>query len=501
MFRDCSITVLLIDDNDTNRYIIAHMLQDAGFKSVEAASGNAGLELITQQKTDLVILDVKLPDLNGFEVCKRLKSNPETASIPVLHLSANFIDSRDRARGLDSGADAYLIQPVEPVELIATIKALLRIRKAETAALTLAREWQTTFNAIHDGVGLLDDEGRLIRCNHSLIQLLEKNSSDELVGHFHQDFIKPMLKQTQVLPFERAQETQQREELEINWEERWYFLTIDPIYDTHSFVGAVWIIADITERKQAELQLQEQTREMNKLNISLIHSTTELDQRNQELDRFVYVVSHDLKAPLRAIANLAQWIEEDLIGQLPTENQSQMVLLRQRVNRLESFIDGLLEYSRVGRTDDISESVDVAQLLDEIIDSLVVPDTFVIEVLNQMPKLVTKRLLLQQIFSNLLSNAIKHHDRPDGRITISATQQGDFYEFAVSDDGPGIPPEAHERVFGIFQTLTSREKRENTGIGLSIVKKIIETEGGKIVLDSQLKQGATFRFTWRSSDQ
>lgn len=498
MFQDCSITVLLVDDNETNRYIIAHMLRDAGFNSVEAATGEAGLQVITQQKPDLIILDVKLPDLDGFEVCKRLKSNPKTASIPVLHLSANFIGSRDRARGLDSGADGYLLQPVEPVELIATIKALLRIRQAEAVALTLAREWQTTFNAIHDGVGLLDNHGRLIRCNHSLIKLFGQKSSDELVGHLHQDFIKPMLDETQIIPFDRAQETQRREELEINWQGRWYFLTIDPIYHDLFFAGAVLIIADITERKQTELQLQKQAREMKKLNVSLIRSTSELDQRNQELDRFVYVVSHDLKAPLRAISNLAQWISDDLAEQLPEENQAQMVLLRQRVYRLETFIDGLLEYSRVGRTEDITESVDVAQLLDEIIDSLVVPDTFVIE-LNQMPKLVTKRLLLQQVFANLLSNAIKHHNRSDGRITISATQQGDYYEFAVTDDGPGIAEEDHERVFGIFQTLTSREKRENTGIGLSIVKKIIESEGGTIVIDSQLNQGATFRFTWRIS--
>lgn len=499
MFQDCSITVLLVDDNETNRYIIAHMLQNAGFNSVEAATGEAGLQLIAQQKPDLVILDVKLPDLDGFEICKRLKSDQETAPIPVLHLSANFIDSRDRARGLDSGADAYLIQPVEPVELVATIKALLRIRQAEAAALTLASEWQTTFNAIHDGVGLLDHDGRFIRCNQSLIKLLNKKSSDELVGHLHQDFVKPMLDEIQVIPFYRAQETHRREDLEIYWEGRWYFLVIDPIYHNHFFTGAVLIISDITERKQAELQLQEQAREMNELNVSLLHFTSELDQRNQELDRFVYIVSHDLKAPLRAISNLTQWIEEDLNGQLPKENEDQMVLLRQRVHRLESFIDGLLEYSRVGRTEDITESVDVGQLLDEIIDSLVVPDTFVIEVLNQMPKFVTKRLLLQQVFANLLSNAIKHHERPDGHITISVAEQGNYFEFAVTDDGPGISPEDHERVFGIFQTLTSRDKRENTGIGLSIVKKIIETEGGKIVIDSQLNRGATFRFTWRQS--
>jgi PAS domain S-box-containing protein len=258
----------------------------------------------------------------------------------------------------------------------------------------------------------------------------------------------------------------------------------------------VGMVVDISDRKQAEIQLKEHATALRALNTNLTQTTHLLAKRNQELDRFVYVVSHDLKAPLRAISNLSEWIEDDLEGQLSEENQQQMKLLRNRVYRLDGLIDGLLAYSRVGRTEIVSQKVDVGELLDEIVDSLMVPDAFTIKVRSPMPTLFTKRLLLSQVFSNLISNAIKHHDRPDGRIEIWATKKRNYYEFAVADDGPGIASEYHEKIFVIFQTLKSRDTQENTGIGLSIVKKIIETENGEIILDSQLGKGAIFRFTW-----
>jgi signal transduction histidine kinase len=208
------------------------------------------------------------------------------------------------------------------------------------------------------------------------------------------------------------------------------------------------------------------------------------------------VASHDLKAPLRAIANLSEWIEEDLQGQLPAENQQQMHLLRGRVHRMEALINGLLEYSRVGRMNAPVERVSVPKLLNEIIDSLVPPATFTIELAPHLPTFKTKLLALRQVFSNLLSNAIKHHDAADGRIQVSVKDLGYFYEFAVADDGPGIHPNYHQKIFTIFQTLQARDVKESTGIGLAIVKKIVETEGGTIRIESQENQGATFYFTW-----
>jgi PAS domain S-box-containing protein len=259
------------------------------------------------------------------------------------------------------------------------------------------------------------------------------------------------------------------------------------------------IIRDITERQQAKEQLQARAYELSRLSIVLAKTNEELQERNEELDRFAHVVSHDLKAPLRAIANLSEWIEEDLEGKLSPENQHQMQRLRGRVFRLEGLINGLLEYYRADRLETNAEIVDVNNLLTEIIDSLDPPPTFTIDIDPKMPILKTKKIILFQVFSNLISNAIKHHDRHDGHIKISVSDREYFYEFAVADDGLGIAPEYHEKIFGIFETLQPRDRVESTGIGLAIVKKIIENEGGTIGLESQLGRGATFRFTWLKS--
>ncbi len=246
---------------------------------------------------------------------------------------------------------------------------------------------------------------------------------------------------------------------------------------------------DITEAKEAQLELERQERELRQL-------TELLKKRNQELDGFAYIVSHDLKAPLRAIANLSEWIEEDLEGILSEDNRQQMALLRQRVYRMESLINGLLDYSRAGRDQLTAQDVNVENLLVEIIDSLSPPKSFEILVTSPMPRFTAKRLLLSQVFANLIGNAIKHHHRAGGKIIIGVRDEGDFYQFTVQDDGPGIPPEYHAKIFGIFQTLKDTESNESTGLGLSIVKRIIETEGGAIELESAPGKGSRFRFTW-----
>ena len=260
-------------------------------------------------------------------------------------------------------------------------------------------------------------------------------------------------------------------------------------------------IEDITDRKQLELLNQVQTDDLQHLNHSLRFAQQQLKDRNEELSSFGYIVSHDLKAPLRSIANLSEWIEEDLGERILESDRQQFLLLRQRVKRMDALIDGLLHYSRVGRQELAIETVDVSQLLTETIDSLIVPPTVQIQILPQLPTLDTKRILLSQIFANLLSNAIKHHDRADGKIEITAEDLGERYQFSIADDGPGIPAgAAKDRIFEIFQTLKPSISNANTGIGLALVKKIVEGEGGEIWLDETVT-GARFCFTWLKAEK
>lgn len=256
-------------------------------------------------------------------------------------------------------------------------------------------------------------------------------------------------------------------------------------------------IEDIRDRKNYEQTLEQQTEELSKANRLLAQTMTDLEKRNQELDEFAYVVSHDLKAPLRAIANLATWLEEDLQEKLQADNQHQFELLQRRVQRMENLIDGLLAYSRAGRGQKKVEQVDLGQLLNNIIDLLAPPAEFTIDIPPQLPSLQANRAALTRVLSNLISNAIKHHHQSSGRIEIRCQVLDQPYvELSIRDDGPGIAPAYHNKVFNIFQVLQARDKVENTGIGLAIVKKTVEAEGGKIFLDSKVGQGTTFRFTW-----
>ncbi len=252
--------------------------------------------------------------------------------------------------------------------------------------------------------------------------------------------------------------------------------------------------------------------------------TKELSRRNQELDRFAYIASHDLKAPLRAIDNLATWITEDAVAVLPSASQIHLAKLRDRVMRMEKLLNDLLAYSRADRHRGVPEVVDINILVREIV-ALIAPATFVIDVPAPLPTLITLRVPLETVLRNLLGNAIKHHDRPNGRVIIRGrdlydnddnekqrqeeqdlpapdlvspvtARGGHFVEFCVEDDGPGIDPMYHERIFEIFETLQPRDRVEGSGIGLSIVKKIVESHGGTIAVTSSVGAGATFSFMW-----
>ena len=272
-------------------------------------------------------------------------------------------------------------------------------------------------------------------------------------------------------------------------------------------------LAQLNEQlEQQAVELEEQTEEVrvlaeylqemnDKLQASLAAAEAARDAATtayRDLDEFAYVASHDLKAPLRGIANLAQWLQEDVGDRLDPESTEYLRLLQGRVHRMEALIDGILAYSRAGRILNPSEPVDTGALVGEVVELLAPPAEVRIEVPEHMPTLEAERVPLQQVFMNLIGNALKYTCavRPDVMIRVAWRDAGDAFEFAVSDNGPGIAPEYHERIWGIFQTLEARDKVEGTGIGLSVVKKIVETRGGSVSVESVPHQGATLRFTW-----
>ena len=274
---------------------------------------------------------------------------------------------------------------------------------------------------------------------------------------------------------------------------QFFNFVVQPLRDETGLVYGLLIHAvDVTDLETARRQVRTRADELGRL-------ARALEISNRELDSFAYAASHDLRAPLRGIANLAQWIEEDLASQgMREETREMLQLMRVRMHRMESLIEGLLEYSRAGRTRQRPEMVDTGRLVADIVDLLSPPEGVAISV-GDAPTFRTERLPLQQVLQNLITNAIKHARRDDPQITIAARDAGDFYEFAIADNGAGIEQRYHDRIWGIFQTLETRDKVEGTGIGLALVKKVVESQGGRAWVESEPGRGATFKFFWRKA--
>ncbi|PSB49429.1 PAS domain S-box protein [Chamaesiphon polymorphus] len=381
-------------------------------------------------------------------------------------------------------------------------------RDAAIALATSEELFRHTFEYTPVGFAHVAPNGRFMRINRKFCEIVGYSSEELLQLTFHDiteptDLAEDVALVDRLLQDEIQEYTLEKRYIHKQGHHIWVGLTVSLVREiaAEGQLGApryfLSAIQDITHRKQLELTNQQQTTELQQLNSSLMLAQHQLKERNEELDSFVRIASHDLKAPLRAIANLAEWIEEDITDRLSEDEREQFELLRQRVHRMSALIDGLLRYSRLGRQDLATETVDLSQLIAETIDSIDPPVGFKIEIVSPLPTLAAKRILLGQVFANLMSNAIKHHQRIDGRIEISAKDCGNYYQFSIADDGPGIPVgEARDRIFEIFQTLKPSNSTENTGIGLAMVKKIVEGEGGRIWLDNDRVTGACFCFTW-----
>ena len=234
---------------------------------------------------------------------------------------------------------------------------------------------------------------------------------------------------------------------------------------------------------------------LNRMTQTLEENFTTLENRNKELDQFAYVAAHDLKAPLRGVTTVLKWIEDELASEISQQMRQYLTMIKGRLNRLEDLINGLLAYARAGRAGQGRQQVSVDKLVSEVAE-MVVPAGFRVLRPDPLPTFLTDRLSLQQVFTNLIGNAVKYHHQPTGTLTIRCREVGHCYEFRVQDDGPGIAPAYHDKIFLIFQTLRDRHTAESTGIGLSIVKKIIDEQKGTIHVESTVGQGATFVFTW-----
>jgi two-component system sensor kinase FixL len=363
-------------------------------------------------------------------------------------------------------------------------------QRIEQALIKALQEWEATFNATREPIMLVDTAFKIVQANYAASRFFGKPFSQILGISVH-----TLLYGTEIppvdCPLKMASQTNKHEdaELYIPQKDIWVAVSADPVGDEDEGVSYfVYIVRDITYRKKSEQILA-------KLNQDLHQTVQKLKKSNLELRSFAHVIAHDLKSPLRGIGTLAGRLIRSYDDKIDDEGKNQLRLLIVRVKRMGEFIDGILRYSEIGHFIEERQDVDLNVLLEEIISEMAVPENIEIVFERHLPTVRCERLRLKQVFQNLLSNAVKYIDKPKGKVSVGCADDNDFWKFSVTDNGCGIKEQYYEKIFEIFQTLAPRDKTESTGIGLTIVKKIVEIYGGKVWLNSTLGQGSTFFFT------
>ncbi len=453
--------VLLIDDEDATRYIFRRILIRAGFDVEEAATGSEGLAK-GSLVPDIIIADVNLPDMLGYEVCRRLKANPLTAAIPVIQVSAAFVSDESKVQGLQGGADAYLTQPIEPAVLVAQVNALLRLSRAENISRISGLQWEITFNALSDGLALADDNGILLRANSTFMKLLNLVYSEieslPLATIFASRFT-PALADL-LGPGEDARV------FELSSGSRWFRVRYHRIEsDPIKPAGSVLIITDITEYKK----LQE---------------TLKSRERLAATGRLAHIMAHEINNPLEAMSNLLYLAAGD--HGTAQERLSYIEQASSELERISTITKQVLSYHRESLFPALAPA---GEIMDAAITMFRVQTVASgIEIISRVDcqhAILVRAGELRQVFSNLISNAIDAMSSGRGILRVRCTASRNYttqvlgVRFLFSDTGHGIPQQSLPHIFEPFYTTKTSK---GSGIGLWLSEEVVKKHGGVIRL-------------------
>ena len=473
-------TILNVDDNEATLYVRTRALRRAGFQVIEADRGAKVIPLLATYQPDLVLLDVHLPDASGYDICRQIKSDPAYQSTIVVQTSASSIDRNDRLRGFAAGADSYFLEPMEPEELVANVSALLRLRRMERDLRRSAIEWQKTFDAVHDGVAIVQDDGTISRCNPAFERLTAASVSRRRIQDvFNVDF-RPV---------------REAAEYEVALGGRALHLSIDPVLDhlgqpTHF----ACILTDVTAEREIAALNERLTRSVEHLR----RANEIADNASRAKDEFLATLSHELRTPMTSIVGWAQMLRMFGNSQENLEQAADAILASARAQ--SQLVEDLLDLSRIttGKLRLQTAILDLAEVVEAAVQ-IVVPAAaakrIAIEKQIEQANVFGDRNRLQQVVWNLLSNAVKF--TPDrGRVEVRVEVVETRAAITVRDSGRGIDPAFLPAVFDRFSQAESVSGRATggLGLGLAIVRSIVELHGGEVTADSAgLGQGSTFR--------
>jgi PAS domain S-box-containing protein len=492
-------TLLVVDDNHASRYATSRVLRFEGFTVLEAASGQEALTL-AQQGPDLIVLDVNLPDIDGFEVCRRLRARPDTARTPVIHLSATFTGAADQVRGFEGGADGYITHPVEPPVLIATVNAFLRTRRAEEALRASETKFKAVFEQALDGIVLFDDRMHVLDANPAACRSFD-HDCELMVGRPLTDFV-PVASIRTLVEMDR--------ELALTGAWRGVFaimrrdgrlVPLEWSVSVHSAPNTrLALCTDITERTAIEAHRE-------RLLGSEQAARADAERASRLKDDFLAALSHELRTPLNAIVGWAELLKRRIDKNDPEQTRGVEAIARNARVQTQLIAD-LLDISRITsgklsldvRWFDPRETIEAS--VTALAGSARTQDVTIETAIESIGEIRWDQARFQQVIWNLLDNAVKF-SRRGGVVTIRLAGVPDGVELSVRDEGRGISSEFLPHIFERFRQEDAGTTRwyGGLGLGLSIVKELVEAHGSLVAATSDgPDRGATFAVRIPRSD-
>lgn len=411
--------ILIVDDIEENLYLLESVLTGSGYEVESALNGAIALEKLKDDNFDLIISDILMPVMDGFQLCRKVKADNLLKKIPFVFYTATYTNAKDEEFSLKLGADKFIRKPSDPVDFIEIIQSIFR---------NIEKDKGKTHKPA------LKDEKEVFKLyNERLINKLEKKMLD--------------------------------------------------------------LEKEITERKQAEEELKKYQEQLEKI---VKERTKELDEKNKELEAFSYSVSHDLKAPLRAIDGFTRILMKDYVLQLDEEAQRLGTVIQSNSQKMGQLIDDLLSFSRIGRTSMSISKIDMKEMVHAIFSEAISEDESKRITLNiaDLPVTFGDTNMMREVWINLISNALKFSaNRKQAFISVSCKEEENKLIFCIKDNGAGFDMKYTDKLFGVFQRLHSEKEFKGTGVGLALVQRIIHRHDGEVWAEGEVDKGATFYFS------
>jgi len=502
MEKNDKSVILVVDDKPANILVLENLLAAKDRVFLNATSGEDALKITLNEDIDLMILDVQMPGMDGFEVARILKSNERTKNIPIIFATAENKELKLMMKGYDEGAIDYFFKPLDPDIVRAKVTVLLKIQlqKKELVEKNLSlekiRNYLTTVaRQSTDAIYIHDYEGKIISWNEGAEKIYGYPESDalkmkiwniipEYMANEMENILGNILNGKKVNTVETKRITKHGKVIDV-------LFSAAVVIDSGSDLKSVVITErDITGQKIAEEQIRQ-------LNAHLQANVMQLEATNKELESFSYSVSHDLRSPLRALSGYSKMILEDYADRLDKEGKRLLGNIQDNVKKMGMLIEDLLAFSKLGKKEVKKWKINMEQMVEDILIEINRSTKHNAKIkMNLLYQADADHTLLNQVWVNLISNAIKYSGKKENpEIEIGSADSEAEIIYFVKDNGSGFDMKYADKLFGVFQRLHNHNEFEGTGVGLAIVHRIITKHGGRIWADSKLNEGATFYFT------